>query len=183
MNNMDIFEYNQHFVAMMNIINAARLNPPERGHNHHIVPRCWFKLHNLPIDNSKDNLVLLTYEDHIKVHKLAMLCSATPEMRSKQAFAVKRLLKGHFTGLQHTEESRLKMSEHNCMHNESVRAKVRDWNLLHSPIRGKHQSAEANAKRSASHKGIKSSEATKRKIADHFKGKHRVKIDGKWRWV
>lgn len=30
MNNiLEVFEYNQHFVAMMNIINAARLNPPE----------------------------------------------------------------------------------------------------------------------------------------------------------
>lgn len=30
----EVFEYNQHFVAMMNVINAARLNPPESGHNH-----------------------------------------------------------------------------------------------------------------------------------------------------
>lgn len=102
----NVFEYNQHFVAMMNVINAARLNPPESGHKHHIVPRCWFKLHNLPIDNSKNNLVLLTYEDHIKVHKLAMLCSATPEMKSKMGFAVKRLLKGHFTGLHHTDATK-----------------------------------------------------------------------------
>ena len=26
-----VFEYNQHFVAMMNIINAAKLNPPKEG--------------------------------------------------------------------------------------------------------------------------------------------------------
>ena len=64
-----VFEYNQHFVAMMNIINAARLNPPSKGHKHHIIPRCWFKMNNLPVDNSKDNLVLLSYEDHVKAHK------------------------------------------------------------------------------------------------------------------
>ena len=51
----NVFEYNQHFVAMMNVINTARLNAPESGHKHHIVPKCWFKLHNLPVDNSKDN--------------------------------------------------------------------------------------------------------------------------------
>ena len=183
MNNIEVFEYNQHFVAMMNIINAARLNPPESGHKHHIVPKCWFKLHNLSIDNSKDNLVLLTYEDHCKVHKLMILCVKDKDMRSKLGWALKRLTFGHFLGCYHTEESRLKMSEHNCMHNESIRAKIRDWNLLHSPIKGKHQSAEYNAKRSASHKGIKCTDETKRKIASHFKGKHRVKIDGKWRWV
>lgn len=101
-----VFEYNQHFVAMMNVINAARLNPPKEGHKHHIIPRCWFKMNNLPIDNSKDNLVLLTYEDHIKVHKLSILCAATPEMKSKMGFAVKRLLKGHFGGMHHTEDTK-----------------------------------------------------------------------------
>lgn len=103
---LDCFTYNQHFVAMMNIINAARLNPPAKGHKHHIIPKCWFKVKGLPIDNSKDNLVLLTEEDHLKVHKLAMLCSADSVMRSKQAFAVKRLLKGNFSGMHHTDASK-----------------------------------------------------------------------------
>lgn len=42
MNNiLEVFEYNQHFVAMMNVINSARLNPPNKGHKHHIIPKCW----------------------------------------------------------------------------------------------------------------------------------------------
>lgn len=105
----DVFEYNQHFVAMMNIINAARLNPPERGHKHHIVPKCWFKLHNLPIDNSKDNLVLLTVEDHQKVHRLCVLCVKDEDMKSKMIFAVHRL-HGSMSGLHHTTDTKLKMS-------------------------------------------------------------------------
>lgn len=59
MNILDVFTYNQYFVAMMNIINAARLNPPESGHKHHIIPRCWFKMMKLQVDNSKTNLVML----------------------------------------------------------------------------------------------------------------------------
>lgn len=105
-----LFEYNQHFVAMLNIINAARLNPPTKGHRHHIVPRCWFKMNNLPIDNSDDNLVLLSVEDHYKVHKLMYLCAATHEMKSKMGFAVNRLLNGNFSGMHHTIETRRKMS-------------------------------------------------------------------------
>ena len=105
---LDVFEYNQHFVAMMNIINAARLNPPEIGHKHHIIPRCWFKMNNLQVDNSKDNLVLLTYEDHIKVHKLALLCVKDKVMRSKLGWALKRLTFGTFLGCHHTEESKEK---------------------------------------------------------------------------
>ena len=79
---------------MMNIINAARLNPPESGHKHHIIPRCWFKMNNLPVDNSKDNMVLLTEEDHIKVHRLCILCAINPQLKGRMALAVHRLLKG-----------------------------------------------------------------------------------------
>ena len=104
----DVFEYNQHFVAMMNVINAARLNPPDKGHKHHIIPKCWFKMNNLPVDNSKSNLVLLTYEDHCKVHKLALLCAKDKVMRSKLGWALKRLTMGTFSGCHHTEESKEK---------------------------------------------------------------------------
>lgn len=103
-----VFEYNQHFVAMMNVINAARLNQPKEGHRHHIIPKCWYKMNNLSIDNSNDNLVLLTYADHIKVHKLALLCAKDKVMRSKLGWALKRLTFGHFLGCHHTEESKEK---------------------------------------------------------------------------
>lgn len=91
---LDVFKYNQHFVAMINIINNARLNPPVEGHRHHIIPRCWFKMNNLPVDNSKDNMVLLTEEDHIKVHRLCILCAINPQLKGRMALAVHRLLKG-----------------------------------------------------------------------------------------
>lgn len=75
LNILEVFEYNQHFVAMMNIINSARLRNSKVGHKHHIIPRCWFKMMKLPVDNSKSNLVMLTPEEHAKVHVLAYLCS------------------------------------------------------------------------------------------------------------
>ena len=93
-NILEVFEYNQHFVAMMNIINAARLNPPTKGHKHHIIPRCWFKMNNLPVDNSKDNLILLTLEDHIKVHKLASLCSVDTHIKYAMLSSIGILSRG-----------------------------------------------------------------------------------------
>lgn len=150
------FEYNQHFVAMLNIINAARLNPPEVGQKHHIVPRCWFKMNNLPIDNSVDNLVLLSYEDHIKVHKLSILCAATPQLKSKMGFAVKRLLKGNFSGMHHTEESNRKNADAHKGKTRSVETRRKIAEALKgdkNPFYGKQHSDESLKKMSESLKG------------------------------
>lgn len=148
---MKCFKYNQHFVAMMNIINVARLNPPKEGHKHHIVPRCWFKMNNLPIDNSKDNLVLLSYEDHVKVHKLTILCADTKEMASKMSYAVHRLLKGQFKGIHHTEETKQKMSKSQ---------------------KGRTFSDESRRKMSEAAKNKVFSEEHRRKISESTRGKN-----------
>ena len=60
MNILEAFEYNQHFVAMMNIINKSKLFPPITGQVHHIIPRCWFKHNNLKVDNTANNTVKLS---------------------------------------------------------------------------------------------------------------------------
>ena len=188
----EVFTYNQHFVAMMNIINASRLNPPKCGHKHHIIPKCWFKLHNLPIDNSDDNLVLLSYEDHIKVHKLAILCAATPEMKSKMGFAVHRLLKGHFSGLHHTEETKKKLS--NCRkgkhsatgwkHTEEAKKKISEQKKGHLGFwNGKKMTEEHRTKLSDSHKGIIRSEETKKKMSNSHKGKPSNTKGKSWKLV
>jgi hypothetical protein len=181
----NIFEYNQHFVAMMNVINAARLNPPESGHKHHIIPRCWFNTNNIPVDNSKDNIVLLTYEDHCKVHKLAYLCAKTPKMRSAMALAAHRLdkeiigcpyiftaehrkkLSEACKGRKHSDEAKRKMSE-------SLKGRPGYW-------KGKHLTDEV--KRQIGLNSASRTKEARERVSKQFKGKHRIKIDGKWRWV
>lgn len=164
----DVFEYNQHFVAMMNVINAARLNPPESGHKHHIIPKCWFKMNNLPVDNSKDNLILLSAEDHQKVHRLAVLCVKDEDMKSKMIFAVHRL-HGSMTGIHHTAETKRKIGE------------ARKG--MTSPMKGKHLSEESRRKMSEAlkgkNKGKHYSEEHKRKISESMKGKHWKLVDGR----
>ena len=206
---LDIFEYNQHFIAMMNIINGARLNPPKEGHKHHIIPKCWFRMNNLPIDNSKDNLVLLSYEDHVKIHKLAILCAGTPELKSKMGFAVKVLLKGNFSGMHHTEQTRRKMSaankgennpnfgKHNH-HTEETRRKMSEAKKgKPSPIKGVTLSDETRRKMSEAHKGKIGEKSgmyghthsieSRRKMSESLKGKLKGRtwklIDGKRVWI
>lgn len=176
------FAYNQHFVAMLNVINAARLNPPESGHKHHIVPRCWFKMNNLPIDNSADNLVLLSYEDHTKVHKLAFLCAKAGKFKGKMAYAYHRLTKGELIsndcfrgeassryGVKISEETRKKMSEsHKCLTaTDDARKKMSESKKGENhPLFGKHHSDD-----------------TKRKMSQAFIGRTWKIIDGKRKWI
>lgn len=73
---------NQFLIKMFQIIDYRKLHPltflplKERTKNyiqvrrHHIIPKSFFRKHKLKIDNSPNNLVLLTCEEHIKVHIL-----------------------------------------------------------------------------------------------------------------
>ena len=78
-----VFEYNQFFVMMLEIINRAKRFPPNKGHKHHIIPKCWYKFYGKSLDNSKSNLVLLSKDDHVKVHILASKCIKGENFRYK----------------------------------------------------------------------------------------------------
>lgn len=181
---LDVFEYNQHFVAMMNIINSSRLNPPESGHKHHIIPKCWYRMNNIPIDNSEANLVLLSYEDHVKVHKLTILCAKDSTFKGKMGYAVHRLLKGNFKGMHHTEETRKKMSEAHKGHPSTLKGVTlsddtrRKMSEAHkgkigekSGMYGHTHSIESRRKISEAMKGRTFSEESRRKMSESKKGK------------
>lgn len=156
----EIFTHNQHFVDMMNIINAARLNPPKEGHKHHIIPKCWYKSQNLDIDNSDNNLVLLSYEDHVKVHELLYHCCKSKIMKRKMSYAYHRLTKG-------------KIVENGCFKGEN-NPFFGNKGEKH-PFFGKKHSAETRKKISESLRGrvISVSDATREKMSEAKRGKKR----------
>ena len=184
MNILDAFEYNQHFVAMMNVINTARLNPPESGDKHHIIPRCWFTMNNLPIDNSDENLVLLNKEQHGKVHKLMSLCAKDEQLKRNMVIAA------HLMGLPttslkytHTKEARQKISDagKGRILTDDIRKKISESNLgrqfsdehrkkLSESLKGRHLSAEHKRKISEARKGCIISEEQRKKISSARKG-------------
>lgn len=45
---------------------------------HHIIQRAYYKQNNLPINNSKSNLVILTHHDHCLAHYYLCLCTKAP---------------------------------------------------------------------------------------------------------
>lgn len=56
---------------------------------HHIIPRAYYKLHNLKLDNSKENLVNLSIMDHIKAHIYLMKSASCRELQSSAAAAIR----------------------------------------------------------------------------------------------
>ena len=45
---------------------------------HHIIQRAYYKQNNLPLNNSKKNLVILTHHDHCLAHYYLCLCTKIP---------------------------------------------------------------------------------------------------------
>ena len=184
MNILDVFEYNQHFVAMMNIINSSRLNPPESGDKHHIIPRCWFSMNNLPIDNSDANLVLLTKEQHGKIHKLMSLCAKDEQLKRNMVIAA-QLMGLPTTSLKytHSEETRRKISESKKGHTvtvETLRKMSEALSGNKNPMyRKKHSEisrikmSEAKKGKKSWNKGIHMSDEAKKKLSETNKGKRK----------
>lgn len=56
-------------------------------HKHHIIPRYYFKINKLPIDNSSENLVNLQFSDHILAHYYLYKC-AKPQFIKAQEEAI-----------------------------------------------------------------------------------------------
>lgn len=146
---LECFEYNQHFVAMMNIINHARLTNIEgKFQKHHIIPRCFYRKKGLEIDNSETNLVNLTREEHQKVHQLAALCAK--EIVHNELIWANYLMHGQRDySLNSTDEFRKKISE---------------------ASKGRTHSEEARKKMSEAKKGKALSEETRRKVSESLKG-------------
>ena len=68
--NTGIFEDNQYLDNYVNLIEINRDTLCKRceTNKHHIIPRHYYKAKNLPLDNSKENLVNLRYRDHMLAH-------------------------------------------------------------------------------------------------------------------
>ena len=59
---------------------------------HHIVPKFVFKCLNIPVDNSKTNLVNLLYVDHCLAHYYLALCSKTLEAKHYNFISIRHIL-------------------------------------------------------------------------------------------
>ena len=68
---------NEYFIKYFELIENNLYTKYEKykTNKHHILPRCYFKLANLPIDDSKSNLVYLSHVNHLLAHYYLYKCS------------------------------------------------------------------------------------------------------------
>lgn len=67
---------NTYLIEYLRLINANKETKRERfkTQKHHIIPRSYYKINNLPINNSEINLVNLSLKDHLLAHYYLSLC-------------------------------------------------------------------------------------------------------------
>lgn len=66
---------------------------------HHIVPRSYYKTNNMVVDDSKDNLVNLSYKDHILAHYYLYMCSNSASFKMSNAYATYLMLNEYSSAL------------------------------------------------------------------------------------
>lgn len=67
------FEKNEYFEKYLWLINSPQ--PAQILHKHHIIPRTYFTLLKMEVDNSENNIVLLSPANHALAHYYLALCT------------------------------------------------------------------------------------------------------------
>ena len=68
-------EYLEKYCSLLEL-NRDRRKEKSKTHQHHIIPRHYYTLHMLNVDNSVDNLVNLLYKDHMLAHMYMSGCTS-----------------------------------------------------------------------------------------------------------
>lgn len=77
--NLDYFVDNDYLQQYARLVERhARTLIRGTTNKHHIIPKCWFKLKNIPVNNDLNNLVNLPYREHILAHYYLCLCTEDP---------------------------------------------------------------------------------------------------------
>ena len=67
-------EYLHEYIKLL-VSNIETKYSPGKTQRHHIIPRWYYTNHDLPVDNSSDNLINLYFKDHILAHYYLSLCT------------------------------------------------------------------------------------------------------------
>lgn len=80
LSSLDYFIDNEYLKLYSSLIerNTRTQVRRKQTNKHHIIPKCWFKLKHIPINNELNNLVNLPYREHVLAHYYLCLCTEDP---------------------------------------------------------------------------------------------------------
>lgn len=92
------FEANEHLdnYVLLCSNNQGTKRTKFKTNAHHIIPRKYYKVNKLPLDNSEENLVNLSKYDHILAHYYLVLCSIPIYLQHSNAVAFVMLTNSKF---------------------------------------------------------------------------------------
>lgn len=86
----DLFVENEYFQKYVKLLlDNVLLSPIKfKTEAHHAIPKFFFKINNLEIDNSKENIFNLYHKDHLLAHYYLSLCCSSNKYKFKAIAAV-----------------------------------------------------------------------------------------------
>lgn len=174
---LDIFIYNEYFDKYIELIDLNKFRKYEKYkvQKHHIIPRCYFKLHNLEVDESSNNKVFLLHKDHVLAHYYLALCSKDKQFRYNNELAISKIFGVSSFKASDTYEDDIKfiksLEEYNNIMIECNTIKSENYRGRPAPNKGQKMSKETIAKRTASRAGYTHSAETRLKLSLSNKGK------------
>lgn len=129
-------------------------------HNrHHIIPRFYFRINNIPIDNSSENIANLLFKDHILAHYYLALC-ATKKYKFKSELSFFRTT--GFMTLPNSEEAMGDMDRYDDVYRSYV-------SNCSKHMKGHSTSDETKRKISIANTGKRRTPEEKKRIAEATK--------------
>lgn len=92
---LNLVEDNEYLSKYCNLIDNCIWNEKLEDvyyEKHHIVPRYYFRINGLLIDNSDDNLVLMDFASHVLAHFYLYMCSSVEDYKDANLYAIVRML-------------------------------------------------------------------------------------------
>lgn len=150
----------------------------KQSNKHHIVPKYYYKIKKIQVDNSNNNLVVLSRKNHALAHYYLLKCSFNKRILNYNLYSLKYILPSNIKvqKLQDDIFSEIikDLDNYHYEFTEEHRRKISLAGIGNQYNKGKKWSKESRKKCSERQKGHKHSEETKRKMREHsyYKGKH-----------
>lgn len=86
---LDILIDNEYLDKYVDLVYSCLTNTwiKYKCQRHHIVPRCYYKFNNLPVNNDSENIVIMLHYQHLLAHYYLTLCSKEDYFRDANALA------------------------------------------------------------------------------------------------